>query len=276
MTSENRKRTIYADWQNDRLVAEYFELDRIQRSGGEVVKQDLYNRVATEIGGKPGGIEGKFQNISAVLASLEMDYARGLKPRPNIQQALADAVERYLDSHPEALFGEAPVQLADPGQVIEVAVPAMSPPSPVLEPAVKRIARKYNYAERDARNRKLGALGERLVLEREKQRLKLAGKDGLAAKVRHVSELDGDGLGYDILSFEPSGQERLIEVKTTNGPATTSFYLSRVEHDVSIERADIWRLHRMHLFASSPSVFVLPPPLAASVTLVPEVWRASF
>ena len=38
----------------------------------------------------------------------------------------------------------------------------------------------------------------------------------LAARVDRVSETRGDGLGYDVLSFETSGRERLIEVKTTN------------------------------------------------------------
>jgi hypothetical protein len=44
---------------------------------------------------------------------------------------------------------------------------------------------------------------------------------------------DGDGAGYDILSFDPSGKERLIEVKTTNGAAKTPFFLTRNEHETS-------------------------------------------
>jgi len=44
----------------------------------------------------------------------------------------------------------------------------------------------------------------------------------LAHKVRWVSEEDGDGAGYDILSFNPLGQERFIrsEDNEWRGPDT--------------------------------------------------------
>jgi hypothetical protein len=276
MAMPEQRRDGYDDWKNDLLVAEYFELDRIQRAGGEVEKEKLYQRLGDIIDRKPGGVGNKFQNISAVLDSLNMEYARGHRPRPNIQQSLADAVERYLDAHPTLVFGESKLPDVGPADVIEVEAPLAMPPGPAIERTVERIARKYNHAERDARNRKLGALGEKLILEREKLSLRKLGKDSLADKVRHVSELDGDGVGYDIRSYDPSGEERLIEVKTTNGPATTAFFLSRTEHDVSLEKAAIWRLHRVHLFSSDPKVFILPPPLSQSTNLEIATWKASF
>lgn len=266
----------WTDWQNDTVVSEYFKLDGIQRSGGKVVKTDLYRSIGASIGRKPGAVEGKFQNISAVLEYLQIDFAQGLKPRRNIQQSLADAVERYLDENPALIFGEPAKPSLDAIRMIEVPVPERGPERQPLERTVERIAKKYNYAERDARNRKLGELGEIFVCERERAKLLAAGKENLADKVRHVSKLDGDGLGYDILSFDHSGEERLIEVKTTNGPATTDFFLSRTEHEVSQEKADVWSLHRVHLFSTTPRVFVLPPPLTESVRLRAESWRASF
>lgn len=268
--------SAWSDWQNDMVVAEYFEIDRIQRSGGEVVKAQRYRDLGAVIGREVGSIEIKLQNVSAVLARLEMEIARGLKPRFNIQQSLSDAVERYLDGHLALVFGEPKPPAFDPSEVIEVPIPGPAPVKPKLERTVERIAKKYNFAERDARNRKLGELGEQLVCEREKQKLLRAGKDTLADKVRWVSQLDGDGVGYDIRSFDPSGEERLIEVKTTNGPATTDFFLSRTEREVSLERADVWRLHRVHLFSSTPRIFVMPPPLDQSVRLEAENWRARF
>jgi len=51
----------------------------------------------------------------------------------------------------------------------------------------------------------------------------------LADKVRHVSVEDGDGMGYDILSFFQNGNEKYIEVKSTTGNATTPFYMSQNE-----------------------------------------------
>ncbi|BAS06695.1 hypothetical protein AHiyo4_01170 [Arthrobacter sp. Hiyo4] len=44
-----------------------------------------------------------------------------------------------------------------------------------------------------------------------------------------MSKTRGDGLGYDILSFEESGKERLLEVKTTKSRAETPFFVSRNE-----------------------------------------------
>ena len=42
-----------------------------------------------------------------------------------------------------------------------------------------------------------------------------ADQEKLAAKTKHTSVVRGDHAGYDILSFESHGAERLIEVKTT-------------------------------------------------------------
>lgn len=268
--------SAWSDWQNDMLVAEYFEIDRIQRSGGEVVKKERYEELGKLIGREPRSVESKLYNVSAVLRTLQIEIARGLSPRSNIQQSLADAVERYLDDNQALVFGMPVAPVVDPIEVVEVPIPDLSSERPKIERTVERIAKKYNQAERDARNRKLGALGEELVLMRERQKLLQAGKDHLATKVRHVSKEDGDGLGYDIKSFDISGEDRLIEVKTTNGPATTDFFLSRTECEVAAEKPEVWRLHRVHLFETSPRIFVLPPPLDRSVRLVAENWRASF
>ena len=103
-----------------------------------------------------------------------------------------------------------------------------------------------------------------------------AGRDDLAGNVRWVSELDGDGLGYDILSFEPSGAERLIEVKTTNGWARTPFHISRNELAVAHERKEDWHIIRLWDFARIPKAFALRPPLERHVALTPASFVASF
>src|SRR6185295_20255340 len=99
------------------------------------------------------------------------------------------------------------------------------------------------------------------VLEVEKTRLERAGLHRLARNVRWIAEEEGDGAGYDILSFDRSGRQRLIEVKTTNGVATTPFFLSRNEHDTAAACADEWRLYRVHRFGMEPRIFKIAPPL---------------
>ena len=87
---------------------------------------------------------------------------------------------------------------------------------------------------------------------------------------------EGDGAGYDILSYEPDGAERFLEVKTTNGSARTPFFLTRNECGLAAERPADWRLYRVHWFARAPRIFTVAPPLEAYLRLSPEVWRAAF
>ncbi len=117
---------------------------------------------------------------------------------------------------------------------------------------------------------------EEFVLGLERNKLRWQHRGDLAKKVRWISELEGDGAGFDILSYDASGNERLIEVKTTNGGAKTPFFLTRNEREVSNERADAWHLYRVHLFAQAPQVFTLRSPLENALYLNPESWRASF
>jgi hypothetical protein len=98
----------------------------------------------------------------------------------------------------------------------------------------------------------------------------------LAHKVKHVSQEYGDGLGYDIHSFDPKGSDRLIEVKTTLGTATTPFFLSENERLVSIERKAHFKLLRLYDFVNAPRAFELIPPLENFLFLQPTNYRATF
>jgi len=91
------------------------------------------------------------------------------------------------------------------------------------------------------------------VVDLERRRLNETNRPELARCVRWVAKEEGDGAGYDVLSFDDSSQPRLIEVKTTNGSARTPFYLSRNECEVASEKPDQWRIYRVHLFASEPA-----------------------
>ena len=101
-----------------------------------------------------------------------------------------------------------------------------------------------------------------------------AGRHDLAAEVRWTSDADGDGFGYDIASFEPDGQARLIEVKTTCGWERTPFHISRNELEVSRERGENWHLIRVYDFARQPKAFALRPPLENHVELLASSFEA--
>ena len=71
------------------------------------------------------------------------------------------------------------------------------PPPQELEQML-RVARKFDVAGRDERNRALGRAGEERMPEHKRASLRLAGRNDLVRKVRWVSEEDGDGAGYDM------------------------------------------------------------------------------
>jgi hypothetical protein len=138
------------------------------------------------------------------------------------------------------------------------------------------IARKFDVAGRDERNRGLGRAGEERVLAHERATLIGAGRDDLARKISWVSEEVGDGAGYDIASFEPDGRPRRIEVKTTNGWERTPFHISRNELSAAEEWRSEWCLFRLWNFSRGAKAFELRPPLEAHVSLTATSFQASF
>jgi hypothetical protein len=141
---------------------------------------------------------------------------------------------------------------------------------------LEKLIRKFDPVERDHANRKLGKAGEEFVFKLEQETLLSSKRADLAKQVRWISAEEGDGAGYDILSFDPAGHKRLIEVKTTNGTARTPFFITRNEHETAETSADTWRLYRVHSFSQKARIFTIMPPLKAAVYLGTETWRASF
>lgn len=92
-----------------------------------------------------------------------------------------------------------------------------------------RTPRKINWENINKSRAKTGMKGEEIVVEVEQEFFRSISRDDLAEKVRHVSKEDGDGSGYDVLSFFPDGNEKYIEVKSTTGTLESPFYISRNE-----------------------------------------------
>lgn len=269
--------SVWSDWEVDAIVADYFAMLAHDISGRAYNKSEHRRAVQELIGRDPGSIERKHQNISAVLERLGLRFIHGYKPLAHFQNALLDSVERYLALKGQPIFD---FNASVPERVVESPMlwigppPAVSPKEHSEPERLRLLVRKFDPAERDARNRKLGKQGEELVYMHEQQRLRAADRIDLARKVEWTSEVRGDGAGYDILSFEPDGSERLIEVKTTNGPAKTPFFLSENERVFSDERPDAFRLLRLYSFVENPSAFELRPPLSERLVLNATSYRA--
>ena len=268
-----------SNWTGDELdliVADYFLMLNDEISGAPFNKAEHNRLLRRQIERTESSIEFKHQNISAVLQQLEVPRIRGYLPAANFQKAIIAAVDRYISQNPSALHPERQIQgLSErPGLFVEPP-PALLPVKPRQED-LERLVRKFNPVERDFRNRKLGRDGEELVFHFELEQLRQFERPDLAKKVRWVSEEDGDGAGYDILSFDANGNERFLEVKTTVGSEITPFYITRNELLLSSERPDAFRLCRVFEFSTQPRMFELVPPLKDHVRLSPLSYEASF
>jgi hypothetical protein len=233
-----------------------------------------------------GSIEWKHQNISAVLHELGYPCIEGYKPRWNFQRSLLpEVVERQLRESSELrslieAVVTAPARAAvPPSDLLSMFVP---PPKPdqderdfrFQETPSKTTRAQKNYLEIEARNHSLGRAGEELVMQLEHQRLWVAGKRKLADQIDHVAASRGDGLGYDIHSFETDGRDRLIEVKTTRFGPRTPFFASRNEVNVSEVQRDTFQLYRLFKFTERPRLFVLPGSLKQTCRLNAELFSA--
>lgn len=108
--------------------------------------------------------------------------------------------------------------------------------------------RIINHLQNTIENSRIGDLGELWVIQFEKRKLEKANLKRLAEKVKHVAKDNGDGLGYDILSYDSNGNEIYIEVKTTKGNRNSTFYITRNELERSKLEKDNYHLYRVYLF----------------------------
>jgi len=279
--------TQHAHWSTvevEATVEDYFEM-LLKELRGESFSKAEHNRGLRKLlGGRSrGAVERKHQNISAILIELGLPYIVGYKPLRNYQDLLRDSVADRVDRSPELVaLVEAEVERpADVPTVDEILRALVDRPERrgyrdtgrVRERELTR-RRRPNYLLMEAANSALGAAGEQFVLNFERARLIAGDRPGLADRIEHVSLTRGDFEGFDVLSFEPTGQERLIEVKTTRYGAYTPFYVTQTELDRSREDSDRYHVHRVFGFREQPKLFTLPGPINESCQLDPAQYVA--
>lgn len=273
----------WSDEENDATVAAYFMMLSEELSDQTYNKSAHRRELASFTGRSEGAIEFKHRNISAVLKGMGEVWIQGYLPAFNFQWPLVDAVARWLAHNPLWSIRE-PAAARDVSNSLREVAPLWIGPPPTqrnVEPPaeldlMRRVASHFDAAGRDSRNRSLGLAGEECVLASERTTLRARGCNDLAERVQWVSKDVGDGAGYDILSFEPDGAERLLEVKTTNGWERTPFHISRNELKVAELRRESWHLIRLWNFSKEPQAFALRPPLNKHVELTPTSFMASF
>jgi len=254
-------------------VEAYFGCVALQIEGKPFIKSHIYREVASQLNSRTAkAVEYKFQNIEKVLQ--EEDLPRlGMSTKGNYQRLLRPVVLDYLREHPEigsCAPRTTPAIKAWSAALVEPPKGRKKPPG---EGGVTTSVRVW-VARTDAENKRLGRLGEEWVLKLERQRLVSAGRDDLARKVVWVSEVEGDGAGYDIRSFDDAGNGTFIEVKTTNGGKTTDFLITINELKTSDRIGKAFRLYRVFDFSNDPTLYLLEGPLSDKLLLSPRSFSA--
>lgn len=104
-----------------------------------------------------------------------------------------------------------------------------------------------DYVEKEKQLKKIGDLGEQFVFNQERERVK---KYHLSKnkKVEWTAKERGDGLGYDVLSYDEKGNVKYIEVKTTTGKEDATYYITANELLKSQIEKDNYYLYRVYEF----------------------------
>ena len=280
-------RSVSTPWTSlelELVVADYLDMLVLHLNGQPFSKAERRRRLVPLLNQRSeAAIEFKRRNISAVLEWLGVPPLQGYLPAANVQRDLVEEVERQVAAHAtvdaSALSAvERPSEVPD---IFDFANVVGNPPKRehrISERANPYLARgiKRDYFEREANNRRMGLAGEEFIVRFERWRLARHGLDRLAEKVCHVALTEGDGLGYDVLSFWPDGRERYVEVKTTAFGQTTPFFISSNEERFSREHAESFTLCRVYDFRDAPKLFELPGEVTRHCTLDPVTYRASF
>ena len=276
------------DWSRSEVEATVRDyLDMLARElRGEGFIKAAHNRALCERldGRSRGAVERKHQNISAVLIALGFPSIDGYKPLGNVQALLRDVVRGH---QPELanLFAAEVEEPQSPVPLDDVLSILVDPPQPTI-PEMHQPRLEYaipgpergavDYLRQEARNRSLGDAGEAIVMDYERLRLQRAGKEHLARTIEQVSKTVGDRAGYDIRSYDASGRDQFIEVKTTRYGRHTPFYISDGEVRFSKAHAESYQLYRVFGFRKRPRLFTLPGEVGRHVRLQAISYRAHF
>ena len=266
------------------VVTSYFSMLTMVLTGKEFRKADIVAELAKQIPDRTRkSIEYKLQNASAVLVEQQLPYIPGYAPKAHYQEEL----RRFLLTQRETLNKIVSLsefysnEFKPPKGVLRS---FLSRPEDVVidAPSKRKIsiqhrtpsASKHDYYAGEAMSRNIGLFGEKFCLRYEKSRLRTIGRPELADQVEHTAVERGDGLGYDIKSFEKDGSERYIEVKTTLLDQYAPFIVTANELRVSEELSQRYFVYRVFNCSKQPQLFQTRGSFGSCYTIEPAIYRA--
>lgn len=156
------------------------------------------------------------------------------------------------------------------------------PPKNLKFPKKQRMAKKIDYVAQSERNAKTGLNAENIVMENERKFLMSNARLKKYIKcLKHVSQEEGDGAGYDIISYRLNKNNRVekhyIEVKATNISKGTPFYMTENERSIAENLAgkySIYRLYPSQKDDKAYGYYVLDDPINTNaIQLEPTMYR---
>ena len=164
MADEEKVGKPWRDDELDAIIADYFAMLAADLAGRPYIKSRHSAALMAQIGRTHRSVEFKHQNISAVLDELGLPWIPGYMPKRNYQNAIFNAIDRYLTHHPEILVLAPTPQLeSTPSSAVFVDPPSPAIAKQPIPEKLRRLVRKFDPVERDHSNRCLCAFPIRHV-----------------------------------------------------------------------------------------------------------------
>lgn len=284
MDTNNRSNS----WSVDEVVEAvrlYILFLSAELEGKRINKRKHLDAIVPRLNGRSrSSLEMKLSNVAFVFAELGLPVVSGYQPLRNTQRIVFDivrsfqreiaALERYavigLESYSsDSLFADLSGRDWTSAfvQIPRDQFTNRTEPHP-------DIPTFSDFLEMERRKRQIGTDGEMIALMAERQRLMKAHRPDLAEAVEHVAVTQGDGLGFDIASFNDDGTSRIIEVKTTTLGVFAPFIISANELRVSRDRPNEFYVYRVYDLRTNPKIYTAKGAVEDSFRLQPLSYKA--
>lgn len=163
-------------------------------------------------------------------------------------------------------------------QTVEITLNLKTKPSIKKIVPTKSTIKEYKGFDYEASNNMkkfIGDIGEELILLYEQS---LPHNRNSKNRIRHIAKEIGDGPGYDILSFDPDGTPRYIEVKTTTSGKRSPFFISINERNflTNNDNTYIYRVYDLSLDNKQVSFFILSKEDIVQLNYQAQIFKVIF
>ena len=274
-----KEKNVHHTYQDDRAIMVYLSLRFPEKYYlyKFTMFKDFVKFVDYDSAPKSGQIENlfKFESLCNYIHNFVMHDAELLKmyePRrekyydPAYHLLVQDILyTAYYYEKPELLE---PVKLVKPTEFRCIAI---------ANQIILKEKAGVDYIEEEKKRKEIGDLGEQFIYDQESEKVKQY-KLPKSKQVKWVARDIGDGLGFDILSYDENGNEMYIEVKTTLGEEDTSFFVSANELEKSKQCGDNYYLYRVYEFDKKNVIgkYSVRKGTLEELCLVPLSYRVDF